>query len=261
MAVPDRPLIPTPAPSAPCYVLSLARGGHEVREAQRLRYRMFAEEAGRHLETPQPGHDIDGFDAYCDHLLARDARTGTLVGTCRLLTPEGAEAAGGLVAEEYFDLDRLAALRGDLVEVSRACTHPAHRGGTLIPLMTLGVGHYVVRARRTWIGGSCLLSPDGDLRTIAAVWETAVRHLAPEEYRVTPLMPVALPREPVAAREHAALPPLLRGSLDLGAWVCGPPGHNPRWGAAALYVLTPLHRIDPAHLRDLPVLAPDRPPT
>ena len=46
----------------------------EVREAQRLRYRVFAEEMGSQL-NPLPGspvgHDVDRFDSFCEHLLVR----------------------------------------------------------------------------------------------------------------------------------------------------------------------------------------------
>lgn len=40
---------------------------------------------GALLTTPQPGLDIDAFDAYCDHLLVRDTLTEQVVGTYRLL--------------------------------------------------------------------------------------------------------------------------------------------------------------------------------
>ncbi len=49
--------------------------------AQRLRHDVFAGEMGALLTTPQPGLDIDAFDAYCDHLLVRDTLTDQVVGT------------------------------------------------------------------------------------------------------------------------------------------------------------------------------------
>ena len=50
-----------------------ARHLDEVREAQRLRFEVFAAEMGARLTTPVPGHDVDLFDDYCEHLLVRDA--------------------------------------------------------------------------------------------------------------------------------------------------------------------------------------------
>ena len=46
---------------------SFARTDSEIQEAQRLRYKVFAEEMGTEL-ADNNGLDIDGFDAYCDHL-------------------------------------------------------------------------------------------------------------------------------------------------------------------------------------------------
>jgi len=75
-----------------------ARSDEELREAQRLRYRVFAEEMGAHLNGPS-GLDVDAFDAYCDHLLVRDANTLKVVGTYRVLPPHQAASIGKLYAE------------------------------------------------------------------------------------------------------------------------------------------------------------------
>ena len=55
--------------------VSWARHLDEVRQAQKLRYDVFAEEMGARLTTPVPGHDVDLFDDYCEHLLVRDTAT------------------------------------------------------------------------------------------------------------------------------------------------------------------------------------------
>jgi putative hemolysin len=45
------------------------------------------------------------------------------------------------------------------------------------------------------------------------------------------------------------LPPLLKGYLRLGAWVCGPPAHDPDFGVADLFVLLSLERVDKRYLK------------
>ena len=72
-----------------------ARTDEELREAQRLRYRVFAEEMGASVSGPA-GLDIDAFDAYCDHLLVRDLETLKVVGTYRVLPPHQAARIGRL---------------------------------------------------------------------------------------------------------------------------------------------------------------------
>jgi len=73
------------------YHVSLAVDDGEIREAQRLRYAVFVEEMGACLPTVLPGHDIDLYDPYCDHLLVRELAAGEVVGTYRILTPESAQ--------------------------------------------------------------------------------------------------------------------------------------------------------------------------
>ena len=183
----DRP----PQPTAPTrYRVSLARDEDDVRAAQRLRHDVFAGEMGALLATAQPGHDIDAFDAYCDHLLVRDTETGQVVGTYRLLPPQRAAIAGRLYSESEFDLGPLAAIRPGLVEVGRSCVHPDHRDGAVIGLIWAGIARYMVDGCHEWLAGCCSI-PLADGGTLAAgTWDRVRdRHLAPEEFRVRPLLP------------------------------------------------------------------------
>ncbi|MGG7569460.1 GNAT family N-acetyltransferase [Streptomyces sirii] len=247
--------IPSPAEQSSRYTLSLARHEQDVRAAQRLRHLVFVEELGARFSAPLDGYERDDLDEHCDHLLVRETGTGAVVGTCRLLLPRSAAAAGRLDAESVFDLSGHARIHGDLVEISRACLHPAHRGGVLVPLLTLGVARYVLAAGHAWVGGKCMV-PLGENGELAfSVWQlVAPGHLCPEEYRVSPRIP--LRRSDVTAPSDPCLiPPLVRGALSLGAWVCGEPAYEPRLDAAALYALMPMHRVDPVLLQDLPDLS------
>src|SRR6218665_1598855 len=62
-----------------------ARQLDEVRQAQRLRFRVFATEMGARLSTTLAGHDVDRFDDYFQHLLVPDPQTQQLIPTYRLL--------------------------------------------------------------------------------------------------------------------------------------------------------------------------------
>ncbi|AWT46760.1 MULTISPECIES: GNAT family N-acetyltransferase [Streptomyces] len=249
----DRP----PQPAAPArYTVSLAREEADVRAAQRLRYEVFAGEMGALLTTPQPGHDIDAFDAYCDHLLVREETTGEVVGTYRLLPPERAAVAGRLYSEGEFDLSALDAIRPGMVEVGRSCVHPDHRDGTVIGLIWAGIARYMTDRGHEWLAGCCSV-PLADGGTLAtATWERVrADHLAPEEFRVRPLLPW-VPARPANAAARTELPALLRGYLRLGAQVCGEPAHDPDFGVADLYVLLSMRRVNPRYLRHFLSLVP-----
>ncbi|MET9960769.1 GNAT family N-acyltransferase [Streptomyces sp. NPDC006326] len=249
---------PTPAPAAPTaprYAVRLARDEDEVRAAQRLRHQVFAGELGARLGGPEPGLDADAFDAYCDHLLVIDGESEQVVGTYRLLPPERAAVAGRLYSEGEFDLSALDPIRPDLVEVGRSCVHPDHRNGAVIALIWAGLARYMDRSGHNWLAGCCSIPlADGGVLAAATRANVLTRNLAPEEYRVTPHLPWNPEGIPVPDRTE--LPPLLRGYLRLGAWICGEAALDAEFGCADLYVLLSLRRTNPRYLKHFLSLVP-----
>ena len=99
------------------FYVRLARSWSEVEAAQRLRWRVFADEMGARLGSGRPGIDWDIFDDHCDHLLAFEAEQGRVIGTYRILTPEGAARLGACYSEREFDLSPLSVLRPRAAEI------------------------------------------------------------------------------------------------------------------------------------------------
>ena len=58
----------------------LAKHADEVKQAQELRYRVFAEELGADHTSSSSELDCDPFDSVCEHLLVRDECTSEIVG-------------------------------------------------------------------------------------------------------------------------------------------------------------------------------------
>ncbi|GGM36040.1 hypothetical protein GCM10012275_04060 [Longimycelium tulufanense] len=230
------------------YSLLVARETAEVEAAQRLRYQVFAEEIGATLHTRRPGVDEDAFDEFCDHLVVREDNSGQIVGTYRMLPPGRATEAGRLYSENEFDLRALASLRASLVETGRSCVHPDHRTGAVVSLVWAGIARYMLLSGHSYLAG-CASVPLHDGGSLAAgVWDLVRRkHYAPEEYRVHPLREWSV--DGVPRPDRRVLPPLLKGYLRLGAWVCGRPAHDPDFGVADLFVLLSLERVDKRYLR------------
>lgn len=236
------------AADAPRYSLLVARDSAEVVAAQRLRHQVFADEMGATLRSPVAGHDVDAFDEHCDHLVVRDDRTGEIVGTYRMLPPERAAAAGRLYSDTEFDLSRLADLRPGVVETGRSCVHPDHRNGAVVSLVWAGIARYMLLSGHSWLVG-CASVPLHDGGSYAAgVWDQVhAKHYAPERYRVAPLRPWDV--DAVERPAKAVLPPLLKGYLRLGAWVCGRPALDEDFGVADLFVLLGMEHVDQRYLR------------
>ncbi|MFC4004700.1 GNAT family N-acetyltransferase [Prauserella oleivorans] len=234
--------------SAARYSLRVAHDQDEVLAAQRLRYRVFAEEMGAHLDSPEPGLDIDHYDQFCDHLVVTDDGTGEIVGTYRMLPPDRAREAGGLYADTEFDLGNLDGLRGSLVETGRSCVDAAHRSGAVVSLVWAGIARYMLLAGHRYLAGCASVPLADGGATAAGVWDLArARHYALAEQRVTPLHPWTC--DDIARPARPLLPPLLKGYVRLGARVCGPPAHDPDFGVADFFVLLDLQQVDARYLK------------
>ena len=217
-----------------------ARHQDEVREAQRLRHAVFADEMGARLSSPLAGHDIDLFDDYCEHLLVRDVTTRQVIGTYRLLTPAQARRAGSTYSDTEFDLVRLRGLRERMVELGRSCVHPEHRHGGVILALWGALAEFMFRNRlETMIG--CASIPmlhngvvSGDVA--ASIWRQLQKiHLAPIEYRVLPRLP--LPVQELNDALQVEPPALIKGYLRLGARILGAPAWDPDFNTADLPML------------------------
>jgi putative hemolysin len=248
--------VSTPAPlavavSKPKRSLAVGFAGSfaEVREAQRLRYQIFAGEMGAHLHTPMPGLDYDHFDAFCRHLLVRDRATGQIIGYTRLLTAELAQQAGGFYSQTEFNLAPILQLPGRFLEIGRTCIHPDYRNGATIATLWSGVAAFIIEQGFDYLIGCPSIPLGMGYREAHAIYtQLAANHLIEAPLRVksyVPLPPIAAPADP----EKVALPPLLKAYLRLGAKIGGEPYLDADFQVADLFILLPTHEIDHRYAR------------
>jgi putative hemolysin len=209
----------------------LARDAAEVDAVQALRYRVFYEEMGAHPDerTAASRRDRDEFDAVADHLLVVDHDRGegaeSVVGTYRLIRRSAAARAGRWYSAAEYDISRILAVDGELVECGRSCVDAAYRTRGTLQLLWSGIAAYVARHRIEILFG-CASLPGTDLDAIAdELTYLASHHMAPEAIR-----PRALPdryvemmrKDPATVdvkRTLVGLPPLIKGYLRLGGFV------------------------------------------
>ena len=218
-----------------------ARHLDEVREAQRLRYEVFAGEMGAILSNAVPGHDVDLFDDYCEHLLVRDGATRKVIGTYRVLTPQQAKRAGSTYSDTEFDLVRLRPLRESMVELGRSCVHRDHRQGGVIMALWGALAAFMQRNRLdTMIGCASIPmqyeGPHGMIgggHAAASIWrQVKDKHMAPIDCHVRPRLP--LPVDRLDGSLEVEPPALIKGYLRLGAKVLGAPAWDPDFNSADL---------------------------
>ncbi|WP_348694317.1 GNAT family N-acyltransferase [Duganella fentianensis] len=229
-------------------VLSMASTPEELREVQRLRYKVFIETLGLTSLMREDGLDSDEFDEHCDHLIVRDSASLKVVGTYRLLSAARARKLGRVYSEGEFDLGRLNHLRGRMVEAGRACIHPDYRGGSVIMLLWSGLAEYMRRENCDYLIGCASISlADGGHNAVAVYQQLAASYMAPSEYRVTPHLP--FPFSKLEAAQKPQVPALLKGYMRSGAWICGEPAWDPDFESADLFLLLPLANLDNRYAR------------
>lgn len=236
--------------------VALAANIHEVREAQRLRYQVFAEEMGARVPGREQGIDCDIYDAYCHHLLVRDTESSEVVGTYRILNGAQARRLGGFYSDGEFDLTRLNSLREATVEVGRSCVHPDYRSGATISLLWSGLCAYVLKHNYQYLMGCASIGMADGGRSAASIYRRlSETHLSPDEYRVFPRSGLTLDGLD-GDTGKAPLPPLIKGYLRVGCYVCGAPAWDPDFNTADLLMLLPLARFDPRYARRFLKAAP-----
>lgn len=209
----------------------LAAGAAELDAVQALRYRVFYGEMGAHPDatTAASRRDRDDFDAVADHLVVVDHDRGegaeSVVGTYRLIRRPAAGKLGRWYSAGEYDISRLIAFDGEVLELGRSCVDAAYRTRGSLQLLWGGIAAYVFKHRIALMFG-CASLPGTDLDALAdQLTYLAANHMAPEAIR-----PVALPdryvpmlrKDPASVDARAtlvALPPLVKGYLRLGGFV------------------------------------------
>lgn len=219
----------------------------EVLEAQKLRWRVFADEMGAHLPSREIGVDRDLFDPYCEHLIVRDEAAGKIVGTYRILTPDAARRVGSYYSETEFDLTRFHLIRERLVEVGRSCIDPDYRTGAVIALLWSGLARFMTENGYDYLMGCASIGMADGGHAAVTIYHQLEPQWAPAEWRVFPRL--RLPMEALRADVEAELPPLLKGYMRAGAVVCGEPAWDPDFNTADLLLLLPMSRTDSRYAR------------
>jgi putative hemolysin len=178
----------------------------------------------------------------------RESQADRIVGTYRILSPDAARRIGSYYSESEFYINRLQNLRSRMVEVGRSCIHPDHRSGAVITLLWAGLADYMVSNNYEYLMGCASIGmADGGHNAANLFAQLDPAHMAPAEYRSFPLH--GLPFERLANGQPVLVPPLIKGYLRVGAWVCSEPAWDPDFNTADLLLLLPMSRMNPRYMR------------
>ena len=232
--------------SAPShYATRLARNADEIRAAQVLRFEVFNLELNEGLASSHAtGLDADPFDEVCDHLLVEHKPTGAVVGTYRLQTGLNAKARLGYYCAQEFDFEVFEPVRGEIIELGRACVHRQHRNLVVLGLLWKGIADYAkARDGRYLMGCSSITSQDAAVGA-SAYADLCRKHLVAPQWRTKPLPAYDCSLNQVAA-EPVSIPKLLRAYLTLGAKICGPPALDQHFKTIDFLTMVDLATLHP----------------
>jgi putative hemolysin len=227
------------------YAIRLARDARDIEAAQTLRFEVFnleLNEGLQHSYTTQ--RDEDPFDGVCDHLLVEHVPTGHVVGTYRLQTGSSAGLNRGYYSEQEFDFRPYEPIRGELIELGRACVHKQHRNLVVLGMLWKGIADYAkTRGGRYLIGCSSITSQDAAVGA-SAYTDLCRKHLVAPQWRTLPLPAYECSLAHLAA-EPVDVPKLLRAYLTMGAKICGAPALDKGFKTIDFLTLLDLETLHP----------------
>jgi len=157
-----------------------------------------------------------------------------VIGTYRLLRRSLADRHGGFYTATEFDISKLIAVPGEIMELGRACVDVRFRNRPTMQLLWRGIASYV-QFHDIKIMFGCASLPGIDPSALARPLSYLhYNHLAPERIRAralpdrfvrTDILPSgevdaeAAVAELDARATIAALPPLIKGYLRLGGFI------------------------------------------
>ncbi len=233
-------------------VVRFAETPEEIEAAQRLRYKVFYQEYAAIPDelTARDEIDRDNFDDYADHLIAVDrAANDEVVGTYRLLRREKAEKCGGFYSSGEYDLSPILNSTMSVLELGRSCVMPEYRSRPVLQLLWQGIADYIARHNIDLMFG-CASLTSTDVASIAAPLSYLHHfHIAPEALRPRAVKGRYInmnlvPKDELNPRQaFAALPPLIKGYLRIGATIGDGAVIDSQFGTTDVCIIVQTHTL------------------
>jgi len=129
-----------------------------------------------------------------------------------------------------------------MVEIGRSCIDAEYRTGATIALLWSGLARYMQQNGHEYLIGCASIGMGDGGHNAVGIYHGLAAHMAPIEYHVFPRH--ALPLDKIEPAAQPEVPPLLKGYLRAGAWICGEPAWDPDFNTADLLILMPMTRVD-----------------
>lgn len=203
------------------FILKTADSPFEMKQVLRLRHDVFYKE----LQSKETANqlDLDELDAICDHLIIIEKKTSKVVGTYRMISSIFSDK---FYSEGEFDLTKVKKLKGNKLELGRACIHADYRTGAIINLLWKGIAEYIKRTDSKYLFGCASVQTVDPLEASRLLAYLKAENLYSDELGVVPTEPYRselVENPPVAAGEKQEVPALVQSYILAGAKFHGAP--------------------------------------
>lgn len=206
--------------------------------------------------------DADAFDAICTHVMVEELRTGDLVCCFRLLPLSAGCEISRSYSAQFYDLEKLAAYPGRMVEMGRFCIHPEHRDADILRVAWGAMTAYVDREGVGMLFGCSSFhgtAAEDHLEAFAMLKEA---HLAPRRWLPRVKAPDVFrfarrlrEKKPDVRLALSRMPPLLRTYLMMGGWVSDHAVVDRDLGTLHVFTGLEISAVPPARARLLRAVA------
>lgn len=166
----------------------------------------------------------DRFDESAQHVLVLAQDSGKAVATFRMSLLAGAQIDQSYAAQ-YYDLAKLTAFDGPMLELGRFCIDPALPDPDILRIAWAALTSYVDATGVRLLFGCSSFAGTDPADYLDAFALLKARYLAPKRWAPAVKAPdvfryaARLDHAPDIKRANAAMPPLLRTYLMMGGWV------------------------------------------
>ena len=228
------------------YLLKFAETPEEILAAQKLRYKVFNCEQNRGLDTANRDEfDHDEFDDGAAHLIVYSKGNPNPIGTYRAIGQPGNDPEKMYSAREYYVTGAERYLPRT-IEVGRSCVDKDYRNGAVVTLLWNGMAAITMRSGCRYLCG-CVSLEDVRPAVAWAVYDNLMeKGLVFPDVHFKARAQFKFPRPDEAeiaavladrALVRAAMPPLLKGYITIGAKLLGEPAFDYEFGSVDLPVM------------------------
>jgi len=241
------------------FVIKTVENGSELMDVLRLRYNVFySEYVGAKVDEEHRGIDVDKFDTLFDHLAIIDKKADKIVGTYRMNCTKFNDK---FYSGKEFKMQSIEELKGDKIELGRACVHPEYRNGTTIAALWKGLGGYMSATGSRYMFGCSSIHTDD-------TFQIALIHHYLSEYRLKRHRDVRPKKKfkdqklvkmlkktsdarfaPFREAAPSLIPPLLHSYLKAGGSVCGSPAYDKAFKCYDYLTLIDRATMEPSFIR------------